>query len=221
MRIVPGSRTERRAPLRGAAVTLAVAVATVGLALDGGGSPITTRSVAAIVVWWALLLAVVFAVWPVNGLPRPALACGALLAAFTAFTGLSAIWAPSAEAAFLEFDRLALHLALFTVAVVATRPGDGRRWADGLALAIGVIGLLALAQRLLPGVMPESDIPRLLPSAGTRLSYPVGYWNGLAILLGLGIPLLLRAASGAARRGRSPPVRPRSPRCRPSPGPCT
>ena len=67
-----------------------------------------------------------------------------------------------------------------------------------MALAVVVVGLLALAQRLFPGLLPEGDVPELLPNAASRLSYPLGYWNGLAIFVALGCPLLLRAAVTAA-----------------------
>ena len=175
--------------------TLVVAAGAVALSLDDGAAHVTTRSVAAILVLWATLLAVAFGLWPRERPQRGALVCGGLLLAFAAFTGLSALWAPGAERAFGEFDRVALYAALFALPVLATRRGDATRWADGLAVAIGVVAALALGQRLLPGVFPEGDIPRLLPSASTRLSYPLGYWNGLAIILGLGVPLLLRLAA--------------------------
>jgi O-Antigen ligase/Tetratricopeptide repeat len=175
----------------------AVALGVVGLALDEGASGVTSRSVAAIVVWWAVLLTVAFSLFPRAPMPRLAPVAGGALAAFTLLTGASALWAPSAERAFLDFGRLGLYLGLFALAVLATRPGDARRWADGLALGIAVVGCLALAQRLLPGLLPATDIPRLLPSAGNRLSYPIGYWNGLAVMLALGLPLLARAAIAA------------------------
>ena len=182
---------------RGIALTLAVAAGALALALDDGASQVTNRSVAAIIGLWAVLLAVAFSVWPRARIPRAALACAVPFGAFVVFTGLSALWAPSPERAFLEFERVGLYAVVLAVAVLATRPGDGRRWADGLALAIAVVGGLALTQRLFPGVMPETDIPRLLPAAGARLSYPLGYWNGLAVFLALGVPLLLRAAIAA------------------------
>ena len=194
----------RQAIGRGRLLSLVVAAGVVAFAIDNGASEVTSRSVAAIVASWAILLAVAFALWPRAPVPRAAIACGIAFAAFALFAGLSALWAPSAERAFVEFDRIALHLALFAIAVLATRPGDARRWADGLALGIAIVGALALAQRLLPELLPETDIPRLLPAAGTRLSYPLGYWNGLGIFLALGLPLLLRtavAARHAAARG--------------------
>lgn len=184
----------------GRGLSLAVAVAVAAVSLDGGGSGLTGRSVAGIVAWWAVLLAVAFSLWPTSRLPRAAIASATLLAAFAAFTGLSASWAPSAEIAFLEFGRVVAYLGLFVLVLLAARPRDARRWADGLAAGIGAVAVLALAQRMFPGLLPEGDVARLLPSAGTRLSYPIGYWNGLGILLALGVPLLLCVATADRAR---------------------
>ncbi len=195
LRMVPDSGAGRGSRARARLVTLAVAAGALALALDEGTSEVTSRSVAAILVCWGVLLALAFSLWPRARVPRAALASGVPLAAFALFAALSAGWAPSAERAFLEFGRAGLYAAIFAAAVLATRPGDGRRGADGLALAIATVGLLALGQRLFPNLLPETDIPQLLPAAESRLSYPLGYWNGLAIFLALGVPLLLRAAS--------------------------
>jgi hypothetical protein len=63
-----------------------------------------------------------------------------------------------------------------------------------VAVATVVVGLLAVGQRLFPGIFPSDHLADVLPNAATRLSYPLGYWNGLAIFVALGIPLLLRVA---------------------------
>ena len=167
-------------------------------ALLGGGAPPEVRSVAAILLWWGVLGAVAFSLAPRAPVPRAALACAALLAAFAVFMALSSTWAPSAERAFFEADRVLLYTGLLLLPALLSRPGDAGRWADGMALAVAVVGLLAIAQRLFPGLLPEGDVPELLPTAASRLSYPLGYWNGLAIFVALGYPLLLRAAVAAA-----------------------
>lgn len=166
-------------------------------AVNGGGSPPAVRSVAAILVWWAILMGVAFGLGP-RGQVRPAaLACGGLLLAFALLAGISIAWAPSAERAFAELDRVLLYAGILILPVVFGRPGDAGRWADGMALAAATIGFLAVGQRLFPGIFPDDHLADVLPNAATRLSYPLGYWNGLAIFLGMGIPLLLRAAVNA------------------------
>jgi hypothetical protein len=186
-------RVKQVAP--GLAVTAVVAAGVFLLAYDAGGYGLESRTTAAIVLIWAASLAVVLGLWPVVRPQRGALVTLGFLAAFCAWTGLSVFWAESAERAFLEFDRVVLLLAVLAVAILAGTRRTLRRWTDGLALAIAAVGVLALASRLFPNTFPKGNIPEFLPSALTRLSWPVEYWNGLALLVALGLPLLLRAAA--------------------------
>jgi O-antigen ligase/polysaccharide polymerase Wzy-like membrane protein len=144
-----------------------------------------------------------FSLGPLARVPRIAVACGGLLLALALFTALSMAWAPSAERAFGEFDRVLLYAGVLLLPVVFARPRDAGRWADGMAGAAAVVALLAVGQRLFPGIFPSDHLADVLPNAATRLSYPLGYWNGLAIFVGLGLPLLLRVAVSA----RAPFVR--------------
>ncbi len=167
-------------------------------ALLGGGSPPEVRSVAAILVWWAVLvgrrvLARAAGAGPARGAGLRGAARG-LRALHGALVG----WAPSAERAFLEADRILLYtgvllLPVLLCAAAATRAAGRTAWRSRSRWS----ALLALAQRLFPGLLPEGDVPELLPNAASRLSYPLGYWNGLAIFAALGFPLLLRAAVAA------------------------
>jgi O-Antigen ligase len=172
-------------------------------AVNGGGSPPSVRSVAALLVWWGLLMGAAFSLGPLARVPRIAVACAGLLLALALFTALSMAWAPSAERAFGEFDRVLLYAGVVLLPVVFARRGDAGRWADGMAGAAAVVALLAVGQRLFPGIFPSDHLADVLPNAATRLSYPLGYWNGLAIFAGLGLPLLLRVAVSA----RTPLVR--------------
>ena len=63
---------------------------------------------------------------------------------------------------------------------------------DGIALAIVAIALVALGGRLFTGFAATAAAGRALPAVVERLSWPVGYWNGLAMLVALALPLLLR-----------------------------
>ena len=182
---------------RGGAVAAraAVGLAVVLLAVDHAGYGAATRGAAALLAWWALLVFVVAGVWPREPLPPAALLAGALLASFAVFTGASALWADSAEAAFVEFARVSLYLGVFGL-VIAARRGSAAVWIDGLGAGIAVVGLLAVLSRCL-GFEQSADFRSLLPGTEARLSFPLGYWNGLGILLGIGVPLLMRAATDA------------------------
>ena len=152
------------------------------------------RDTLAIVLWWVLILCIGFGIWPLARVTRAAWVTGGLLALFGLWTLLSAIWAANAAGAFSEFTRVMLYLAVFAITVAVSRRANAGRWLDGLALGIVAVAVVALVSRFFPGTFEESQIPRLLPAGTTRLAVPLGYWNGLAVLVGLGIPLLLRAA---------------------------
>jgi hypothetical protein len=174
----------------------AVAVAAVCfvLAYDQGGYSIGSRSATAIAVWWAILLGVGLTYWPRARPTREAVVVGGLLAAFAAWTFASIWWASSAEGAFVEFDRVALYLGIFCVAVLAGTRANVGRWADGLALGIAAVGVVALLSRLFPHLFSHQGLPVFLPGVQGRLSFPIGYWNGLGAYLGLCYPLVLRLA---------------------------
>jgi hypothetical protein len=139
-------------------------------------------------------MGVAFSIGPRARISRLALTCAGLLLAFGLLAGISAGWSPSAERAFGELDRVLLYAGLLLLPILFARPGDAARWANGMAGATAVVALLAVGQRLFPGIFPADHLSDVLPNAATRLSYPLGYWNGLAIFVALGLPLLLRAA---------------------------
>ena len=127
-------------------------------------------------------------------MPQAALTVAGLLLGFAVWTLASTQWAASAERAFAELDRVVLYLGVFLLVLILSPRGSAGRWADGIALGIALTGLLALTTRLFPDVISTNDFDTVLTSAYARLSYPLGYWNGLAIFCGIGFPLLLRAA---------------------------
>ena len=118
----------------------------------------------------------------------------AALAGLAVWTLASALWSPSAEASVAEFNRVLLYLGVFLLVALLARPGSAGTWADGLAAGIAAIALVALASRLFPSLFSHRGLATFLPSAQTRLSFPLGYWNGLGIFCALGVPLLLRVA---------------------------
>jgi hypothetical protein len=174
------------------------------IAYDKGGYGLVSRHSVGVVVWWAIVAGTLFGVVPVRRLPQRALVGAAFFAGFAAFNAASIAWAASAENAFVEFDRAALYLGVFLLAILCARDSRAAPISDGLALGIVAVGVVALGSRLFPHLFPATEVQRLLPGTRNRLSEPVGYWNGLGVLLALGVPLLLRAAVAArdpVRRG--------------------
>ena len=193
---VPG-QSRSVAPIAPLAVTGVVAAVTFLLAYDGGSFGLTSRGTLSIAVWWVLILAVAAGVWPLRNLDWTTLAVGGLLVAFAGLTLASVIWSDDPEVSFDEFNRAALYVGIFAVAALGARRSFIPRWCDGFALGIAAVAVLAFLSRCFPDLIAGENLQGL-PLDLTRLSYPLGYWNGLAIFVALSVPLLLRLAVSAA-----------------------
>jgi hypothetical protein len=123
-----------------------------------------------------------------------------LLAAFAAWVLISMNWAPDGERAFAQFDQISLYVAALALAVALARIVPSGILVGGVALGLTGVAGVALVSRLFPssfGIQPDTN---LLPALAARLSFPVGYWNGLAIEVALAYPLLLAVMT--SRRSR-------------------
>jgi hypothetical protein len=204
-----GRRSRRRARARSRPAPrlalLALTAATVfWVAYDNGSYGIGSRSSLALAIGWALILGLGLGLFPLAPPPRAAILVGALLAGFAAWTLFSLAWTSDREATFAEFDRVVLLLGVFVLVVVASSRALLPSYLDGLTIAIVAIALVALVSRLFPSTFSDRGLGVFLPGAHTRLSFPLGYWNGLAIFVSMGLPLLLRGAASwrhAATRG--------------------
>jgi O-Antigen ligase len=185
------------ASIAGIVTRLIIALTVFALALDDGTFGIVNRSSLAIAVWWAIGLGVALGLLPLGRLGGPALITMGLFAAFVAWTGASIAWSVSAEKAFNEFNRTALYLGVLVLAAFVANKANAERWSDGAAIGITAVGVLALTTRLFPESFAADPADRYF--SGPQLRYPLHYSNGLAIFVGLAVPLLLRAAVFAER----------------------
>jgi O-Antigen ligase len=200
---VPPPRPRRRLEPAGWWASGGLAVTVFWIAYESGSSSLSARSVLAIAIWWVILLGVGLGFLPRGRVDRSAVMVGALLTAFAVDTFASVFWARDAAGAFEEFDRMALYVGLFVLTAISVRRSEICRWADGLAVGLGAIAVVALLSRLFPGLFSPRGLPEFLPNTATRLSFPIGYWNGLGILMGMTVPLLLHmtlTGSSALRR---------------------
>ena len=166
--------------------------------MAGGGYSLLDRHSLGIAVWWIVFLGVATDLLPVDRIRGSAAAVVVGFGSLALTTLASSAWAPSAERAFLEVDRVLVYLGLLVLTLLAAGTST-RAWSDGLAIGIVGVAVLALASRLFPDLVSAPLLTEYLPSAGTRLSYPLNYWNGLGVLCALGLPLLLRAALDTER----------------------
>jgi O-antigen ligase len=187
--------------LRDLAVGTAIAVTIFALSYPNGGFAPTTRAYAGIAAWWLLGVGAAFGIASArSGIDRIAVASVGLLAAFAVWALISVRWAADAERAFAQFNQVALYVAVLAIAIIVARLVPASVLVAGVALALAVVAGVALVSRCFPstfGLQPGSTI---LSPLKNRLSFPLGYWNGLGIEVALAYPLLLSIM--AARRSR-------------------
>jgi hypothetical protein len=179
----------------------AIAIAVVALTLAQGGYGAQLSAALTIFVWW-LVFAAIWLSRPEGGLPPwMSLAAGGCLAGIAALSAISTGWASDDGRAMFDAVRALGYTGLFALVVIATRRWEGRRWLQGIALGFGAVAVIALATRFIPG-LPGGDeqLAGLIPSARGRLSYPIGYWNGLAACMAIGVVLLTWWGATSPRR---------------------
>ena len=188
----PGDRRDRAPVLLAVPLLLGPGL----LACYAGGYFDVARLRAALVAW--ALLAVAAVVLP-EPLPRSGPARAALggLVLLCVLTGLSLLWAPVAGTALDDVQRLLLYVPAFACGLAVLRHPAAARLAEPLLLA-AIAGAVAygLSDRLLPGVV---ELERVL-SAGDRLAWPLGYWNGTGAFAAIGILLAAGLAGDPDRR---------------------
>jgi tetratricopeptide (TPR) repeat protein len=135
----------------------------------------------------AVGVVVVTAALPV---PRgPGLACLILLAALTAWIGLSMAWSVAPDRSWAAFDRILVYgaFALLGLAAAAA-PRPARTVGAGLAALVALVLVWALAGKVVPALFPGG-------ARVARLRNPIGYWNSLALVAAIAVPLALWLAS--------------------------
>jgi hypothetical protein len=161
-----------------------------------GGYDQLARSELGIAVWLVLLLGALAGVLRIPR-SRQAWIGIALLTTLAAWTGLAALWSESAERTAIETARVATLLGIFVLAVSVQRAKTLRHSIAGVGTAIALVAILSLGSRFLPELFPANQVAEVLPTERARLGYPLAYWNGLATLMAIGVPLLLVGAGCA------------------------
>jgi tetratricopeptide (TPR) repeat protein len=174
------------------------------LGLEGGGFDPIVHDQTGIAIWWIVLFGVLVGALPRRELSRFAWIALGLLGAFAAWTAFSLIWTESPERTSAELARMAMYLGVFVLALFVCDLRGARRMIGAVGAGIALISLVALLSRLHPAWFPEADqTAQFLTGGRERLSYPLNYWNALAGLIAIGLPLVLELAG----RAKAIPVR--------------
>lgn len=194
----PASLERSRRPILAALVLLGLAALVAAAVLRGGGS--SDLELVPVGAGAVVLLAVALVGVLAGLLPRPAVGvageiCVFALVALVLWSGASIAWSIAPDASWGALVRGLAYAALLCLGAVAGSLGP--RAPSAAAGAIGLLVAAALGWALVAKVFPalNEDGGRI-----ARLRLPVGYWNALAILFVLAIPIALWLASERARR---------------------
>src|SRR5829696_7511652 len=179
----------------------------VALALAGGGGsrygPLVGLGCAAIVVAGVVVILACLGrvAWP--RLDPPGAAFAALLGALVVWTGVSVAWSIAPDHSWEYFNRGAVYVAFFLlgVFVAAAVPGAPRTVAIGFGVVLTAVMAWALAGKVVPNLFPDG-------ARIARLRDPIEYWNGLALIAAMAMPigLWLAVRPEHARRTRTAAV---------------
>ena len=167
------------------------------LGLEGGGYDPLVNDQVGIAAWWALLATVLVGALPRRRFGRPAWIALGLFAAFVVWTGLSLGWTESIDRTSADLARVGGYLGIFALAVFSRGRGESQRVIGAVASAIVLVAVVGLLSRLHPAWFSAATRTAGFVTDSERLSYPINYWNGLAGLIAIGLPLLLQLATGA------------------------
>ena len=131
----------------------------------------------------------------IGAIPRPVpgragLACALLLGLLALWSLVSVTWSIAPDRSWDAFNRSLVYLALLLLGTVAG--AVVRRAPTVVAGSLGVLVAATLAWSLAARVFPglDADGGRI-----ARLRIPIGYWNALALLLVIAMPIALWASS--------------------------
>jgi O-antigen ligase len=166
------------------------------LGFNAGGYFPGTPAVAALILTQILIVRIVQARHPFEGLAPITIVAIVALGLYAALTLASALWSHSTGRAVLEFDRVWLYL-LVLVLFGAIRASEANiRWLiRGLVVGASIVCVAGLITRVLPNVWHTAP-----GVSNQRLSYPVTYWNTVGLLATLGIVLALHLTCDPGER---------------------
>jgi hypothetical protein len=196
----PRSRLAQSIDVQAVSLWALAATIVVYLALNGGGYDVIIRNQIGIAVWWGVLVCAALGVLPRAPLTRRAYAALLLFGGFVAWTALATTWSHSTERSLDELSRVACYLGVLVLAIGIHRDRERamRHTITAVASAIVAVAALALLSRLRPGTFAGAEqTATFLPGTQGRLAWPLNYWNALAALMAIGVPLLLATASSA------------------------
>jgi hypothetical protein len=177
---------------------LVVAAATIIAGFAQGLFQPGAYAAGALIIWALLIVGLIGGVLPVASVGRLVIAAGVCLLGTAVLETLSITWAADQGRAFDEAVRVWFYLGLFLLAACTASASARREWIAGLTLGLTVLSVAGVFSYLQPGILDSGRSE--VPNAASRLSYPIGYWNGIASMFAATAVLLAYMGDRAPSR---------------------
>ncbi len=154
----------------------------VGLAFAEGGFGLEQRHVAGLAIWLVVVALLALGLGGRALLEKPFFWAAGLIFGLAIWSAISSLWSGSVELSVAEADRVLVYLGVFLATFLIAQTDQKRqRFAEGIAIGLIMVSLVALASRLLPFVFNLSTES----AGGSRLRWPLGYWNALGLFMAM------------------------------------
>ena len=186
----PATRREppRLVALVGVYLPIVATLAAIGAFSFVSGGYIFSSAAAVVFVYGGVLIAWLWLAPRSLPMPRLYVLGLAAFAAFALWEGLSVIWSIGPDLSWIAFDYAALYvLAAAAAVVIAAGRAQLRVVGYGYLVIASAVAVYAFLGKVLPDVVTHAH-------TFARLDSPVGYWNVLALMMVMAVPVALAAA---------------------------
>lgn len=167
-----------------------------------GGYELPITGEIALLASWLVLIGAILGLIPTVRVDGSRLWAVLFLGGFLAWDLISVSWSNASGRTVATAVQIGAVLSVLLAGVVTVRKQDRTAVLAGVLTGVALLAALASGSRLHPEWFPDTAAVGALGKLRPRLYWPVGYWNALAYLAAMSLPLALHFAV-ASRKGMS------------------
>ena len=167
-----------------------------------GGYELPVTGEIALLASWLVLIGAILGLIPTVKISGSRLWATVFLGGFLVWDLVSVGWSNASGRTVATAVQVAAVVSVLLAGVVTIRKKDQKAVLAGLLTGVALLAVLASGSRLQPDWFPDTAAVGTLGKLRPRLYWPIGYWNALAYLSAMALPLALHF-SVASRKGIS------------------
>ncbi len=159
-----------------------------------GGYELPVTGEIALLASWLILIGAILGLIPTVKVSGSRLSATAFLGGLLVWDLLSVTWSDASGRTVATAVQIGAVLSALLAGVVTIRKQDRTAALAGILAGVALLAALASGSRLHPEWFPDTAAVGALGKLRPRLYWPIGYWNALAYLVAMTIPLALHFA---------------------------